>query len=196
MPVLPGIFKKPLPGRVILCLLIMVSTVLRVTAATAEDSVLADVFKAFQEIEAKLQTDTEQETFARLLDEARTQAKKIQGDDKYAGCDKDFDRAVDAYEIINEIWRLQEHDNTIDAGYACVAVDKYELWLKSFPALLTWKWGKTGVGVTPLAEARFEPFNCCLILKPWLDDVWAPCLFNEARLAIRRAVKCLDRPAS
>ena len=187
---------KPISAKFIFCLATAAAFGWHPTLSDADNRLLPEVFGAFQKIEAQLQVYTEQDTFEGLLQAAKTEVQKIQGTEAVAGCGEHFDRAINAYDIINEIWRLQEHDNTIDAGYACVAVDKYKLWLKLFPALLTWKWGKSGVGVSTLEEARFEPFDCCLILKPFLDDIWAPCLFYEARRAVRRAGECLTGPDS
>ncbi len=66
----------------------------------------------------------------------------------------------------------------ISAG--CVPVAKYDAWLKEFPALLTWKWGKTGVGVDPTNEAKSPSFDCCIIDMISFEMACAPCLFNEA----------------
>jgi len=133
----------------------------------------------------------ELDTFAELVEAAKATVTGLTPDGNQATCESNLKRAQDAYEIVYEIWRAQQYDSKISYGYACIPVDRYESWLKLFPALLAWKWGQTGVGVSPAEQALFGPFNCCIILQPWFNDVWAPCLLNEAQREINSAEKCL-----
>ena len=147
--------------------------------------------QALKNIALQVQTDTGLDRFAEMFEAAKEAVTKITVDGGQSPCASNLTRALDAYEIVYEIWRAQRYDSKISSDYACIPVDKYESWLKLFPALLTWKWGQTGIGVSPSEQAMFKPFNCYIILQPWLNDVWAPCLFNEAQREIQSAEKCL-----
>jgi len=150
-----------------------------------------DSYQALKNIAAQVQTDTGLDAFAELFEAAKAAVTKSAMDGKQLPCESNLKRALDAYEIVYEIWRAQRYDSKISSDYACISVDKYESWLKLFPALLTWKWGQTGVGVSTAEQALFEQFNCYIILQPWFNDVWAPCLFDEAQKEIDSAEKCL-----
>lgn len=173
---------------------VMITAASLVIQAYASVSVsLEAVFKAFRKVEIQIQAYTEPDVFDRLVADVRQKINALKESDKDGKCLFHLQRALMAYDIINEIWQAQEHDSTVDAGWACIPQERYEFWLKSFPSLLTWQWGKSGIGVSTVQEAFFESFQCCIILKPFLDDVWAPCLFYEARREISLAAKCFNR---
>ena len=173
-------------------ILIILADVTMPPAVVAMD--LCDaVFEAFRAIETRMRTYTEPEDFDRMLSDARNKFTDLREKGGAEKCLSHLSRALQAYDIVNEIWQAQEHDSTVDAGWTCVPLDRYELWLKTFPALLTWRWGIDGIGVSDVHEAYFEPFQCCIILKPFLDDIWAPCLFHQAHLEIGLAEACFNR---
>jgi len=159
-------------------------------AAAAADSFLVS-YQTLKQIATQVQTDTDRDTFVELFEAAKAAATESAADGTRTACESNLERALAAYEIVYEIWQAQQYDSKISTDYACIPVDKYDSWLKLFPALLTWKWGNTGAGVSPSQQALFKPFNCCIILQPWFNDVWAPCLFNEARREIQSAETCL-----
>ena len=161
-----------------------------ISPAAAVDSFHAS-YQALKKIAMQVKTDTELDTFAEQFEAAKAAVTKLMADGGQAPCESNLKRALEAYEIVYEVWLAQRYDSKISSDYACIPVDKYESWLKLFPALLTWKWGQTGVGVSPAEQALFKPFNCYIILQPWLNDVWAPCLFNEAQKEIQSAKRCL-----
>jgi hypothetical protein len=161
-----------------------------ISPAAAADPFHAS-YQALKNIAMQVQTDTALDTFSKQFEAAKEAVTKLTADGGQAPCESNLKRALDAYEIVYEIWQAQRYDSKISSDYACISVDKYQYWLKLFPALLTWKWGQTGVGVSPAEQALFKPFNCYIILQPWLNDVWAPCLFNEAQKEIQSAEKCL-----
>lgn len=167
------------------------SVVLQTSASVSVS--LEAVFKAFRKVEIQIQTYTEPDVFDRMVGDIRQKISALKQIDKEDKCLIHLQRALMAYDIINEIWQAQEHDSTVDAGWACIPLERYEFWLKSFPSLLTWQWGNSGIGVSTVHEAFFASFQCCIILKPFLDDVWAPCLFHEARREISLAAKCFNR---
>ena len=171
---------------------LMVALLLAVVCRAESETKAHDhVMAVFERIERQMRDYTEPETFSKLLAEAREALPALSEDPATANCRVHFERAMAAYDIVEEIWLAQGHDDAIETGYACLPVERYARWLREFPALLTWKWGLTGVGVSTLDQALFEPLNCCLILKPWFDDVWAPCLFHEARQKLSRAARCM-----
>ncbi|MFC1798490.1 hypothetical protein ACFLZL_01635 [Thermodesulfobacteriota bacterium] len=174
-------------------MVVLVTAALSMVPPDLSAESLETVFEAFRKIEIQMQAYTEADVFDRLVAEASQKVATLQAEGNAANCVFHLERALMAYEIINEIWQAQEHDSTVDAGWTCVPLDRYESWLESFPSLLTWQWGKSGVGVPTVGEAFFEPFRCCIILKPFLDDVWAPCLFHEAHQSINLAAKCFKR---
>ena len=163
---------------------------------SASAETIEEVIVAFRKIEKQMQTYTEQDAFETLLQDARDRVRTLAFDPRDGNCAAHFKRALEAYDIVNHIWRNQEQDSTVDAGWACVPAGTYESWLKSFPSLLTWKWGRGRVGISAKEQTFFEPFDCYIILKPFLDDIWAPCLFYQAKQEIDRAEVCFKADAN
>lgn len=158
-----------------------------VLAPAALPASMKDVYAALHAIDTRASREIEREPFERLLQDARRGLRTLTTEQIESSCGVSLRRALDAYDIIQQIWAAQQADETIESSSACVSPDSYRTWLRMFPGLLTWKWGRSGEGVSPFEAVYFEPFDCCLILQPWFEDVWVPCLLHEARGELQNA---------
>jgi len=166
-------------GLRVVCLLAIVGCLIGGGSSEVSADAFKDVYKSLKRIEAATKVGSAKNELNKLIVDAMTEIELAPVEGKHAEAMPHLRRAMAAYQVVMVIWNDYAESECMDSKF-------YKATLEDFPALKTWKWGKTGVGV---GDTYSKGYDCYIIIRDHWLSTWGACLFNEASIALDQARK-------